>query len=420
MGTVRSRNGTLQMDFTYEGERCREQTKLPDTPANKKRVQKILERLEAEITLDTFNYRDYFPKSKKADYFEAKARDKQRAKQRLGIADELRTLPTVAEFTEIWLAEKQVEWRRSHMNSVLVNLNGYILPAFGEKKVNDITKAEILNFRSTLAKEPKQKSSPLKAPTINKIMTPLRMILNEAADRYEFTSPWRGIKSLKIQKVDVEPFTLDEVQLILKHVRDDFKAYYTVRFFTGLRTGEIDGLQWKYVDFDRREILIRETLVDGELTYTKTDGSQREIHMALPVYEALQAQFAITGKQSFVFLSPEGKPLVHGNITKRVWYPLLRFLALKKRRPYQTRHTAATLWLAAGESPEWIARQMGHTTTEMLFRVYSRFVPNLTRQDGSAFERLLTQQGVQAVLDEKHPTTLTPNNHPATEANHVN
>lgn len=76
-------------------------------------------------------------------------------------------------------------------------------------------------------------------------------------------------------------------------------------------------------------------------------------------------------------------------MTKRVWYPLLAYLGLEKRRPYQTRHTAATLWLASGEAPEWIARQMGHTSTEMLFRVYSRYVPNLTRQDGSAFERLL-------------------------------
>ncbi|XOV90817.1 MAG: hypothetical protein ACFHX7_12635 [Pseudomonadota bacterium] len=49
----------------------------------------------------------------------------------------------------------------------------------------------------------------------------------------------------------------------------------------------------------------------------------------------------------------------------------------------------ATLWLAAGENPEWIARQMGHSTTEMLFRIYSRYVPNVTRQDGSAFESLL-------------------------------
>jgi hypothetical protein len=60
------------------------------------------------------------------------------------------------------------------------------------------------------------------------------------------------------------------------------------------------------------------------------------------------------------------------------------------RRPYNARHTAATLWLASGENPEWFARQLGHTTTEMLFRIYSRFVPNLTRQDGNAFDRFVT------------------------------
>ena len=62
------------------------------------------------------------------------------------------------------------------------------------------------------------------------------------------------------------------------------------------------------------------------------------------------------------------------------------------------RHTAATLWLASGEAPEWIARQLGHTSTEMLFRVYSRYVPNLTRQDGSAMERLLASQMSQGPL----------------------
>ena len=60
------------------------------------------------------------------------------------------------------------------------------------------------------------------------------------------------------------------------------------------------------------------------------------------------------------------------------------------------RHTAATLWLASGEAPEWIARQLGHASTEMLFRVYSRFVPNLTRRDGSAFDRLLATRFASA------------------------
>lgn len=73
---------------------------------------------------------------------------------------------------------------------------------------------------------------------------------------------------------------------------------------------------------------------------------------------------------------------------------MLRYLGLRRRRPYQTRHTAATFWLAAGENPEWIARQLGHSTTEMLFKVYSWYVPNLTRQDGSAMERLLRREGI--------------------------
>jgi len=111
------------------------------------------------------------------------------------------------------------------------------------------------------------------------------------------------------------------------------------------------------------------------------------------VFDALQRQKLRTGRVRYVFCTQGGQPLDHNNVTKRVWYPLLRHLGLKPRRPYQTRHTAATLWLAAGENPEWIARQMGHSSTEMLFKVYSRYVPNLTRRDGSAFERLLLQSG---------------------------
>lgn len=220
--------------------------------------------------------------------------------------------------------------------------------------------------------------------------------MNEAAERFNFNSPFLGVKSLRVQRTDIDPFSLEEVNLFLSRVRPDYRDYYLIRFFTGMRTGEVDGLKWRYIDFERRQILIRETVVNNQMTYTKTDGSQREIFMSQPVYEALQRQREVTGSAQFVFCNRDGNPLYHHNVTARVWHPTLRLLGLKRRPPYQTRHTAATLWLAAGETPEWIARQMGHTTTEMLFRVYSRYVPNLTRQDGSAFERLL-----QANLDQE-------------------
>lgn len=159
-----------------------------------------------------------------------------------------------------------------------------------------------------------------------------------------------------------------------------------------MRTGEIHGLKWKYIDFKNRQLLIRETLVRDEMEEEgKTDLSIREIFMSDVVYKALLRQRDVTFKDSeFVFCNAFGKPHNLNNLTNRIWYPILRHLGLELRRPYTTRHTAATLWLAAGENPEWIARQMGHATTEMLFRVYSRYVPNLTRNDGFAFNRLLS------------------------------
>ncbi|TAM43580.1 MAG: site-specific integrase [Gammaproteobacteria bacterium] len=381
MGNIRARKetGNLFFDFRFQNRRCREQTALPDTPANRRKLQGLLEKIEAEITLGTFDYAHYFPDSPLA---------KTMASPQAQMAATI--TPLFSDFSTTWLAEKRIEWRASHYRTIQQTLTQRLLPAFGNKPVGEVTKTDILNFRASLASVPGRKGKPsLTASRINHVLAPLRMILNDAAERHGFPSPYHGIKALKVPRSDVEPFNLDEVSLILATVRSDFRNYYTVRFFTGMRTSEIDGLKWKYVDFERRQILVREALVNGETTHTKNDGSQREIDMSQPVYEALRAQQAVTDKSEYIFCARNGVPLNHNNVTKRVWYPLLRHLELRPRRPYQTRHTAATLWLAAGENPEWIARQMGHTTTEMLFRVYSRFVKNLTRRDGSAFEQLI-------------------------------
>ena len=377
---VKKETGKLFLDFHYRKKRCREHTALDDTLTNRRKLKKVLEKIEAEITLGSFDYARYFPNS-------AMAEEMSRPVTRGSFTK----TPLFSDFVDIWLSEMKIQWRESHYDTVSDTFKKHLTPAFGEKEVSHIAKADILNFRASLAEVPGRTNGSLSATRINHILTPLRMILNEAADRYDFVTPYRGIKSLKVPKTDVQPFTLDEVRLILDTVRKDFHAYFTTRFLTGLRTSEIHGLKWKFVDFDRKQILVREAWVRGKTVYTKNDGSQREINMSQPVIDALKAQQKKTGKMEYVFCSRDGTPLNHCNVTNRIWYPLLRHLALDKRRPYQMRHTAATLWLAAGENPEWIARQMGHTTTEMLFRVYSRYVPNLTRQDGSAFDRLLQQ-----------------------------
>ncbi len=264
----------------------------------------------------------------------------------------------------------------------------YLNPRFGGKAINTISKSDILLFRADLLNLDKK----LSISRINHIMSPLGAVLIEAADRYEFKCPWRNIKQLTVPKTKIEPFTLEEVAQILHYVRDDFKPYYAVRFFTGLRTGEINALTWDKIDFTNKQIIVDCSLQkDGTLGETKNQSSIRTVNMNTIVFNALKKQSEYTlGKSEFVFCNQKGKPLSYKNVANRVWYPLLAFLDLKKRKPYQTRHTTATLWLAAGESPEWIAKQLGHSTTTMLFNVYSRYVPNLTRQDGSAFESLIT------------------------------
>jgi integrase len=403
MGNIRVRKetNTLFFDFRWFGERCREQTALTDTPNNRKELNKVMERINAEITLGTFDYGKYFPNSPRAQKFAfTSATDDQ--PDAVMSSHQIHApymhpdvdTPRLTQWFDQWVEENEASWKGTYQEKLTMIFNKYISPVLGKKKVSDITKTEVLQLRANLAKVRRgEKQKPLSAGRINQVMGLLRQLINEAADRFDFNTSYRGIKPLRMERTQVDPFSLDEVQLILDTVRHDFRNYLAVRFFTGLRTSEIDGLKWENVDFERNQIHVKSARVDGEETSTKTIGSVRFVEMSSIVKKALEEQLEKRIHDiDYVFCSPTGLPVNHRNFTNRVWHPLLKELGFRKRRPYQTRHTAATLWLAAGESPEWIARQLGHTTTKMLFTVYSRYVPNLTRQDGSAMDRLLSTQ----------------------------
>lgn len=384
MGSVRLHptRGTLFLDYRANGRRHREYTTLPDTPANRAKLARELHRLERPHGAQ---------RPRKAPTTERTAPPTALSPTEGQPTQPEAAHPAFSEFATQWVQDHAVEWRRSHLRTLRSTVSAHLLPHFGDKRLDAISRDDVLQFRSALAEKPgRRPGSRLSNKRVNAVMAILKQILDEIALRHRIASPAQGIKQLKLRRTDVDPFSLEEVQLLLQTVRPDYRDYLLVRCFTGMRSGEVDGLQWKYVDFERRLILIRETRVLGEDEYTKTDSSQREIRMSAPVYEALKRQEEATRHLSkYVFCNRQGNPIDNKNFVERVWNPLLRHLGLALRRPYQMRHTAATLWLGAGENPEWVARQLGHATTEMLFKVYSRYVPNLTRQDGSAMDRLL-------------------------------
>lgn len=315
MASIRTRYKKLIVDFRYMGKRCRETTNLIDNTSNRKKLGKVIEKMEAEITLGIFEYNKYFPKSDKA-------------KEMMALRDRAKCIesdnPSFAEFATLWFSEKEIEWRDTYKRKITDILQKYLIPSFGNKPINTIEKTDVLAFRTSLGKVTYGKANRhLSAARINSIMVPLGMILNEAAKRYKFDTPFHNIKTLKVAKSDIKPFSLAEVWLFINSVRPDYRNYYLVRFFTGMRSSEIDGLTWENIDFNRKEILIRQAYVKGKVVPPKTQESYRAICMSPWVFDALKEQYLVTfGKSDYVFCSINGSPLNYGNVNKRVWYPM--------------------------------------------------------------------------------------------------
>ncbi|GAB3727111.1 site-specific integrase [Luteimonas pelagia] len=386
MASVRTRaeTGKLYIDFRADGMRFREQTELSDTPANRRRLSAVVARLDLALRAGQFRYAEFFPGSRNIDRHESVARTVSRPTVGHGAGR------TLEDFSERWFTQNEVRWRRTTKSLVRQQLDSHILPRFGAKPLEEIGRQDLLDFRADLA-SPHRPGRVLSPKTVNDIFGLLKSIVDEAAASAGSPSPAANIKRLRVPRSDVEPFTLEECRRLIEAIRPDYRDYLVVRTFTGMRTGEVNGLRWKNVDLDRALVLVRETFTHGEMDETKTDGSWREVELPALVLQTLRRRMARVQArpEAFVFANAVGGPIDNHNFTKRVWYPLLRRLGIRPRRPYQLRHTAATLWLSAGENPTWIARQLGHSSLEMLYRTYARWTRNMTRRDGSSFDQLL-------------------------------
>lgn len=205
---------------------------------------------------ETFIYSRYFPNSKNALKFINEEKDK--------------IALTFRDYAISWYSNNRISWKPSVQKYFQSTMNRHLLPYFGDKPLQEITKWMVKEFRTKIAELQGRNSSPISNKRINNILAVLRLILNEAAEQFDLTSPFINLKPLPIRKSDIMPFSLDEVFLFLKTVRSDFYNYYVVRFFTGMRTAEIDGLKWKYVDFKSKKILVRETWQNRQWVSPKT------------------------------------------------------------------------------------------------------------------------------------------------------
>lgn len=203
-----------------------------------------------------------------------------------------------------------------------------------------------------------------------------------------------------------DPLGPDDVEAFLGVCPTWWRPYFAVAFWTGARPNELAALKWGDVDWQASRFRIRAGRYRGHESAPKTPGSVRDVDMLPPVIDAMRARKAQqaaallkAGRRApepgldYVFTGPWGGLINPNWLRDRVWYPTLAKGGLRRRTAYQTRHSFASNALAAGEAPSWVAAQLGHGTPEMLFSVYTRFIPNRTRHDGSALLARMTGGG---------------------------
>lgn len=245
-----------------------------------------------------------------------------------------------------------------------------IAPLFGDKYLDEIMNTDLKKWQSDLALEG------LSSSRGNNIRTVFNGILNDAVgDKLISENPFKFVKRFESDHVEIYPFRLDEVNLLIDSADGFFKNMVSLAFFTGMRTGELMALRWDDIDWHRNAIIIRHSVRGGKKGKCKTVGSRREIEMLPRAKKALKDQYLITGlKNQEVFLNTRGDGFAHSNsLSDRYWHALCKKCDLPKRDFYNTRHTFATLMVSHGEDILWVANMLGHTDTTMVIKRYAKY-----------------------------------------------
>jgi len=286
--------------------------------------------------------------------------------------------PLFGEVAKRWAKITQKRVKTSTFVGYRIAMNAYILDRFGNIPINKISYLDLEDFISDLE---------CSAKRINNLLVPMRGVFKLA---HKSGIVERNIMSMvenrKVEKPQIHPLSMEEVDSLLECVLPFYKPFFVVALFTGMRAGEMAGLKWNNVFFDRKSIKVVETRVYGLEGRPKTNSSYRDIDMLPMVYDALKEQASMTRLRSkYVFLNQDDKPIEIETLRKNAWTKGLKKAGIDYRPVIQTRHTFATMMVSSGENLGWIQKMMGHSSLKMITDKYFSYIPNMTHNDGSKF-----------------------------------
>lgn len=279
-----------------------------------------------------------------------------------------------ADFWKMYCADMETRLREHTMRTKKYIVELKILPYFGNKRVNDITAADIRQWQNELIK---MGYSPTYLKTIN---NQLSAIFNYAVRYYDLKSnPCAKAGSMGKSKAEEMDFwTGEEFRRFVDSVMNKRLSYmaFMILYWTGMRLGELLALNPKDVDLEKRTISITKSYQrlgkKDVITPPKTPKSKRVItipeFLAADIKDYMDSLYDLQENDR---LFPITKYYLEHEMQRGI-----KESGVKRIRVHDLRHSHASMLIKLGFSPLEIANRLGHEKVETTLNTYAHLYPN--------------------------------------------
>ncbi|WP_046176513.1 tyrosine-type recombinase/integrase [Domibacillus indicus] len=300
-----------------------------------------------------------------------------------------------------WLEDKQTKVKKQTLNTYRWIVEKHVLPSLGHIEITLLTPMVIQKLYNQLTKE-----KILSDENVQKVHTLINDSLKKA-ERWGIISknPASLVDRPKAERKEIKVWGVKEVQTFLKYA-ENYNRYYIaflLALTTGMRQGEILGLRWKDVDFEKDCLRITQTLsTDGKeiFPYTKTKSGTRTVdlpeetliqlekHKKLVDKEKQELGAALYKNMDLVVCTATGTPTNKDNI-RRTFKAIIKKAGLPMIRFHDMRHTHATLLLLQGVNPKIVSERLGHADVRITLDTYSHLLPSMQKDTAVQFGKML-------------------------------
>lgn len=293
---------------------------------------------------------------------------------------------SVAVLLETWLESKRNEVRHNTFEWYEQCVRLHIRPFLGRKRVGEVTSLDIKKLELTLAKSRTEGGSGLAPSTVRAVHKVLAGVFASAV-RWEMIqrNPVTYAGTPRVDRKERRTLSFEEAQSLLEGLRQHH--YYIpvlIMLMTGMRRGEVLGLRWGDVDWERRTLTIERDLVSSpqglRFNPPKTPRSRRTISLPeklmreLELYKKAQAEWkekvgSYYQDQDLIVAQKDGRPVRPESLS--AWWNRYRKSHNLDLRVHDFRHTHATWGLQEGINPKVMSERLGHSDIAITLGLYS-------------------------------------------------